>query len=189
MTKLLPLLALPLALGLTACGGNEPRFMVVAPTQSAPVKVRVSTVELREVILPAYSEDSQILAEDAKGGLVAVKGGVWADGSTTAITQELARSIDTRSSAAVAAEPWPLTDPADVRLEVRILRAVARADGQFQLTGQYALAAPEGAIRDSLERFDIATPLAGTAPGDIATAYGAALGQLSDAIIARLARR
>ena len=182
-------LILPLILTLAACGGDATRFLIEPAPVAAPVRLRVSSIELREVVLPGYAEDSQILAEGADGGLRPVKGAEWADGSAQAITAQLARSLDLRSTASVAAEPWPLTDPADVRLEVRIDRMVARANGRFQLSGQYAVASPDGRLRDRLERFDLASPMAGDGPAAIAAAYAGCLDQLSGRIIATLQGR
>lgn len=189
MTLLPKALTLPLILTLAACGGNATRFLIETAPAEAPVRLRVSSIELREVVLPAYAADSQILAESPEGGLRPVKGAEWADGSAQAVTAQLARSLDLRSTASVAAEPWPLTEPADVRLEVRIDRVAARADGRFQLSGQYAVAAPEGRVADRLERFAIDTPLADATPAAIAGAYSAALEALSGRILGTLARR
>lgn len=181
------LLALPLIAALAACA-DAPRYVLDTAPTAASVRLRVASVELREVVVPTYAEDSKILAEGADGGLKPVKG-EWADATARGVTSELARALDLRTSASIAAEPWPLSQPADVRLEVRIERLVARADGRFQLAGQYAVAAPDGQIRDFLDRFDIMVPLAGHSPAEIAQAYGTALGDLGGRIVARLARR
>lgn len=186
LTKAL-FLCLPLALA--ACSGaGTTRYLVESGTAEAPARLRVNTIEVRDVMLPAYGEETQILRETAEGGLRPLRGAQWADGSARAITAELARGLDLRSSASVAAEPWPLTDPADIRLEVRIERLVARADGQFQLSGQYAVASPDGRIRDFLERFEIVQPVDGEGAAPVAEAYGAALAELSRQITRRLAR-
>lgn len=192
----LKLLALLAAAALSACGGaNATRYLVetgaAASAPAAPIRLRVATIELREVVLPAYGEGSQILAEAPDGGLVPVRGGQWADGSARAITAELARSLDLRSTASVAAEPWPLAEPADIRLEVRIERLIARAGGDFQLGGQYVVASPDGRMREFMERFELTAPIPDETAGPraIAAAYGQALEQLSGLILTRLARR
>lgn len=182
-------LILPLFLTLAACGGDKARFLIETAPADAPIRVRVSTIELREVVLPAYAADSQILAEGADGGLRPVKGAEWADGSAQAITAQLARNLDLRSTASVAAEPWPLTEPADVRLDVRMDRMVARKDGRFELSGQYAIVSASGVVRDSLERFEITAPMADGSPAAIAAAYSATIADLGQRILRRLARR
>lgn len=189
MTHFSRLLPLSLTLLLAGCAAAPSRFLIETAPATAPIALRVSSIELRDVVLPAYAEDSQILQETADGGMRPIKGAEWADGTARGVTAELARSLDLRGSASVAAEPWPLTDPAQVRLEVRIDRMVARVDGSFLLSGQFAVAAPERQLRDSLERFAISVPLADNGPGAVAGAYAAALEQLSLQILRRLARR
>lgn len=195
MTLLRPTLVLSLSLLTAACGGEATRYLVTAdpvapPEAKAPVqrRLRVSTIELREVVLPAYGEDSQILLEGADGGLSPLKGSEWADGSARAITAELARSLDLGSTASVAAEPWPLSESADVRLEVRIERMVARKDGLFQLSGQFAISSLDGRWRDRLQRYDLRVALPEASPSAVAAAYGRALNMLSQEILSSLAR-
>lgn len=189
-----------LATVLSGCGalggGTATRYLVdTAPSAAAPapapVRLRVSTIELRDVVLPAHGEGTQILVEGADGGLTPIPGGQWADGSARGITTELARHLDLRGTATVAAEPWPLADPAQIRVEVRIERLLARADGRFQLSGQYAVSAPDGHLREFIERFDLLAPMPeGRAPAAaVAQSYGQALSLLGDQILARLARR
>ena len=102
---------LPLALLLlTACGGTDPRYLIdTAPAEvAAPVRLRVATLEVRDVSLPAYAEESQILLEGGDGALTPVKGAAWADEPVRAVTLLLADTIGRAGSATVAAEPWPL---------------------------------------------------------------------------------
>ncbi|MCC6001319.1 MAG: membrane integrity-associated transporter subunit PqiC [Pararhodobacter sp.] len=181
-------------LTLAACSAPPAtRYLIeAAPSaEQAPVRLRVRTIELRDISLPAYGEGSQILREGSAGVLMPIRGAEWADGSSTAITGELARRLDLRSSATVAAEPWPLADPADLRLEVRLSRVVARADGRFQLAGQFAVSAPEGQIRDFIEQIDISVPMSDDENDAraVAEAYGRALEDLAEVILARLTRR
>ncbi len=183
--RIAPVLAL--ALTLAGCG-KDSQFLVEATPPPREVGLRVGSLELREVSLPAYATAADILLEEPGGALRPIRKAVWADGSAKGVTAEMARSLDLRTTAEVAAEPWPLAEPADARLEVRIERIVARADGTFQLAGQYALASPDGRVREFIDRFDIRVPVAGDGPAAIATANGVAVGQLSDAIIARLRR-
>lgn len=178
---------LTLALLLSGCG-KDAQFLVESAAPAREVGLRVGSLELREVTLPAYASAADILLEDADGALRPIRRAVWADGSARGVTTEIARSLDLRTTADVAAEPWPLAEPADARLEVRIERIVARADGTFQLTGQYAVASPDGRVREFIERYDIRVPVAGDGPAAIAAANGVAVGQLADAIVARLRR-
>lgn len=174
----------------SACGsGNPTRYLVAeSAAPASPQRLSVSTVELRDVVLPAYGADAAILLEEPEGGLKALRGVEWADSSVEAVTAELARRLDGGGTAAVAAEPWPLSEPAQVRLEVRIGRVVAARDGRFLLEGQFAVASQSDVVRESLERFKIAVPMPAPEPGAIATAYGQALDELSTRILRRLSR-
>lgn len=180
------IMALPLSL--TACGGNSARYLLDAPSAEQRARVAVSTIEIREVTLPAYAGASEILLQGADGSLRPAAGAVWADDPVRALTLALARNLDDGTTATAAAEPWPLEEPADVRVEVRIERMVAQSDGQFRMTGQYAIAAPERAVRESINRFDILQPVTDATPGAVAQATGAAMLTLSRQIATRLRR-
>lgn len=176
------------ALILASCSSNPVRYLPDGAGVAAPVRIGARTIELRDVVLPAYGSETAILAEGADGGLKALSGVTWADSSAEGITAELARRLDLRTTAAVASEPWPLTDPADLRLEVRIARMIAGAAGDFRLEGQFAVAAPAGQRREFLERFAISVPLADQSAAAIARSWGQALDQLAGQIAQRLAR-
>lgn len=181
-------LPLVLAFGLAACGDNAARYLVEPAPTAAAVPLRLPTLEVRDVVLPAYAEGAQILQQDASGALRPIARSEWADGSSRAVTAALARSLDLQTTAAVAAEPWPLSDAPAGRLDVRIDRIVARADQTFQLSGQYAVASFQGNISEVLQRFDIRVPMAGDSPAAIAAAQGQALDQLAAQIVTRLRR-
>ncbi|WP_343117340.1 PqiC family protein [Ostreiculturibacter nitratireducens] len=180
--------ALFLVFTLAACGAPADRYLVEPSAPPEPIALRIASLEVGEVVVPAYAEASEILKESETGALEVVDSAEWADGSARAVTAALARSLDLRTRADVAAEPWPLTEPAAARLEVRIESVVARADGTFQLSGQFAVASPEGRIREFLDRFDISVALDGEGPAAIARANGRALDMLADQIALRLRR-
>ena len=176
-------------MALGACGsGPENRYLLEAPAAPTIVPVRISTVELRDVSLPSYATVSEILVQAPDGSVQRVSGAIWADDPVRAVTIALAAALDQGTTATVAAEPWPLQSRPAVRLDVRVARMLARNDGQFELSGQYAVAAPERAIRESVEPFSIMVPLADTSPASVAAAAGTSITQLSRDIAARLAR-
>jgi uncharacterized lipoprotein YmbA len=181
-TRFLAMIVVGLAAG---CGDNAVRYVVPAAAGAAqPAALRVSTLEVRDAVLPDYAEAPEILVQQADGGLAPVKKAIWGDGSARAVTATLVDSLAVRSRASVAAEPWPLSSPPDARLHVRISRMVAASDGRFALEGQFAIEAMEG--RESIRPFSVTVPLPDSSPGGIAAAKGQALGQLADLIVAAL---
>lgn len=178
-----------LGLLLAACGAdNSARYLVDAPAAEAARTVRVRSIEVRDMVLPAYAAALEIAQQDETGALRNLPDTLWADEPVRGMTAALARSLDLGSSATVAAEPWPLDTPADVQLIVRVERMVAGSDGIFVLSGQYAIAAPDGAVRERLERFDIRVPLAAADAPTIAAATGQAVAAIAADIIGTLAR-
>lgn len=178
-----------LTLTLSACGSDD---LFLIPTAPAPVteQVRVSarSIEVRDVVLPSYASDVDILVQDADGALRPLGGALWADDPQLGITQALARRLDLGTTATAAAEPWPLYDGPDRSIQVTIDRMVARADGQFELGGQFAVLSQSGAAREYLRRFDILHPLVGTEPEQVAVTVGLALSTLADQIAQSLSR-
>jgi uncharacterized lipoprotein YmbA len=171
------------------CGsGNEARFLIDPPAATASVPVRVSTIELREVSLPAYAAAVEIAQQEDTGALRNLPDTLWADDPVRGITTALALALDQTTSATAAAEPWPLDEPAQARIEVRVERMFAAADGQFRFAGQYAIASPDGVIRERVRRLDIAIPIASEGAVGIADASGLAISGLAAEIASELRR-
>ncbi len=175
-------------LTLAACGDNKARFIISPPETASQTRVRVASIEVRDVSLPAYATGTEIVVEDDDGALRPVRRAIWADDPPRAVTGALAASLDRKSTAIVAAEPWPLTESPDVQLSVRVDQMVARTDGTFRLSGQFALSSPSGATRDRLDRFSISVPLPDTEPASVAVAAGNAIDGLADAVLGQLKR-
>lgn len=179
--------ALALSLLIAACG-SDTQYLVAPVGAEQQVALRVRSVELRDVVLPEYAEAPEILQQGADGGLRPIRGAVWGDGSARAVTGRLAASLAARTTARVAAEPWPLEGYPEAAVSVRIDRIVARADAQFEISGQFAIAAPERPGLETLQRFAVVVPVVGAGPGAIAQAKGAALDAIAAQIAGRLAR-
>ncbi|WP_434290051.1 PqiC family protein [Celeribacter sp. SCSIO 80788] len=186
MTRLLPLLLLSLA----ACGDTDPRYLMAsAPvTEVSRVSLRVATLEIRQVTLPAYANDDLILREGADGALTPIEGALWADTPARAMPQLLADRLSATTTAQVAAEPWPLAQPAQVEVDVRVSQMASRADGKLHLAGQFAVSSFDQVVRERIVPFAIAVPLAADTPAGIAAASGRAVDQLAGQIAASLAR-
>lgn len=175
-------------LAATGCTDNSARFLIETPEAAPAVRVRVATVELRNVSLPGYASSLEIARQQPDGTLRNLPKSVWADDPVRGVTLALARSLDEASTATVAAEPWPLDEPAQVQVDVRIERMLARADGVFDFAGQYAVASRDGVIRERLQRFAIERPMTGADPAAIAAASGTAIAALAAEIARTLAR-
>lgn len=175
-------------LALAACGDNKARFVIDTSAAPSQTRLNVASIEVRDVSLPAYASASEIVVEQADGALKPVAKSLWADDPVRGVTGALARSLATKSTATVSAEPWPLADGPAVRLEVRVDRMVAGADGIFRLTGQFALSSPQGQLRDSLTRFAVAVPLADASAGAVARSTGQAIDALADEVMRKLRR-
>ena len=104
---------------------------------------------------------------------------LWADDPVRGVTTALVADLGDRTTATVVAEPWPLTEPAQVRLDVRVSQIFTRADGRFALSGQFAVASPDEVIREFVRRFDIRVPLQGEGSAAIARAQSTAIGELA----------
>lgn len=179
------LFALALITTLAACGGNSDLYLIGSDAPQAKVRVSTPSVEVKEVTLPAYAAASEIAFQTPEGALKTAKGVLWAEDPRAAVTRIVAEQLDAGTTAQVAAEPWPLLDSAETTLNIRVDRMVARADAQFELSGQYAISSFSGG-RDKLRRFSILQPITDTEPATIAAATGAALGQLSQEIAQEL---
>lgn len=179
---------LMLALPLAACGGSESaRYLIDAPAGAmSATRVSVRTVELRDVSLPSHASGSDILVRNESGALTALGDAVWADDPERAVTGTLAQLLDERSSATVAAEPWPLLDGPSARLDVRIDKMLANASGVFEITGQAAVSAVDGRPRERVERFSVVVPLADVTATSVTDAQGRALAVLADELIGML---
>ncbi|WP_435256532.1 PqiC family protein [Thioclava sp. FR2] len=169
---------------LAACGGNENLYLIGTESGASEVRVSTRSIEVKEVTLPAYAAASEIAFQTEDGALKTVKGALWAEEPRAAVTRIIAERLDIDTTANAAAEPWPLLDGPDTTVTVRIDRMVARADQQFELSGQFATSSMNG--RDRLRRFTILQPISDSAPGTIATATGAALAQLARDIASAL---
>jgi uncharacterized lipoprotein YmbA len=169
----------PIALLAACAGGNEPRYLISSAPGEKVANLRGRSIEVRLVSLPTYAAASEIVTEGEGGALLALANAQWADDPARGITGALARGLSERTGAAAAAEPWPLSTGPDARLDVRVDQVYARADGMFELTGQFAVSSPEGTQREFVKRFEIQTPVDGEGPAATADALANALAELS----------
>lgn len=146
---------------LSACSGVSKNEMhLLKPSQEqGGLSNKLGRVEVMLVALPDYAVASEMTVQDDQGVLRAQKRQLWADKPVNAITQLLANEISEQSKATAIVEPWPLSVPADRRLEVRIADIFAGNDGQFHLTGRYFVSPTGSEGSDTVRGFDITVPL------------------------------
>ncbi len=172
------LILLPLLLA--ACSSTEGplRFPVTVPDATDRIGVSFRAIEVREAALPLYAELEEIYVQGADGALHSDTEILWADTPRRTVTQGLVGALSRLTTARVAAEPWPLQDLPDARLEVRFDQLLAQADGAFLAAGQYYVAALEGG-RDRSGSFTVSVPYDPTGPGAIAAAKGVAIDRIA----------
>lgn len=181
MTTRIPVALLLGTLVLTACSNPEKtgRFLIDPPGSAARLPNRLGTAELKDVSLPAYASDQEVMWQTADGAVRSNPDNLWADNPQRAFTLSLARAISEASGATVIGEPWPLAEPAQRVLEVRVEKALAQADGSYRLNGRYFVSDAASGGTNHARSFDIAVPLAAEEPQAIAAALSQAIGQLA----------
>lgn len=175
-----------LLLAMAGCSNPEKtgRFLIDPPASGAQVPNRLGTAELKDVSLPEYASGQEVAWQTADGAVRSNPDNLWADNPQRGFTLALARAISDISGATVIGEPWPLAEPPQRRLEVRVEKALAQADGVFRLTGRYFVS-DEGygtGGANHARSFDISVPLASDQPGAVAQALSQAIGQLAGQI-------
>ena len=178
-------LLLPAVLLLAACGTDPTLFATPEVAPSQRIGIAFGTVEVRDVTLPLYAENEEIVVEGAGGALTPLKGASWADDPSRAVTLELSEALASLTGARVAAEPWPYDSFPAAFVAVRVSRFAAGADGQFRISGQWHAGGRDGE-RERSGRFAVA------ASYDLdggASAIAAARGRAVNDLAAEIARQ
>ena len=192
-------------LALSACTSG-PQYLVETAPSTLRVQSRVSTVLVRTVSLPSYAEDEKIAIEAEDGTVRDSNFGLWADEPERAATLKITRNLNTMTNAKVAPEPWPLPEPPQGVVDIRVETFIATNTGSFRISGQYFMGSeipeplvdPEdfekapkvlpAPLPDKARLFDIDIPMQASTPAAVAAAQSAALTALSEAIARDLAR-
>jgi uncharacterized lipoprotein YmbA len=174
-----------LAIGLLmSCTGTTDRYVVTSPQATERQRIAYRSVEIRDVSLPAYAADDEIVRSAADGRLIS-DSALWADTPDRSVALELSRHLSQITGARIASSPWPFETLPDARLDVRFETFVASADGQYRASGQYFVAVGDGRP-ERAGLFDLSVPFdpeAGT------EAVATARGQLVLDLAGELARR
>lgn len=184
MTKRISAALILATLALSACSNPEKtgRFLIDPPNSGVQVANRLGTAELKDVSLPTYASDQELMWQTADGAVRSTPDNLWADNPQRAFTLALARAISDQSGATVIGEPWPLAEPPQRVLEVRVEKALAQADGTYRLTGRYFVSDARSGGANHARSFDISVPLASEGPSAIAAALSQAITQLAQQI-------
>ncbi|RDD96566.1 hypothetical protein DTW92_12015 [Paracoccus pantotrophus] len=166
-------------LGACSNGEKTARYLIDPPMTGERVPDRLGTAELKDVSLPEYASGGEVSWQTGDGAVRSNTKQLWADDPQRAFTLTLARSISELSGATVIAEPWPLAEPPRRRLEVRVEKALAQADGSYRLTGRYFVADEGAGGANQARGFDISVPLADQNPAAIARAQSQAIARLA----------
>ena len=168
-------------LGLSACSNPEKtaRYLIDPPTTGEQVPNRLGSAELKDVSLPEYASGQEVAFQTADGAVRSNPRNLWADNPERAFTLSLARAISDASGATVIGEPWPLAEPPQRVLEVRVEKALAQAHGIYRLQGRYFVSDDGSGGANHARGFDISVPMADTGPGASAAAASSALALLA----------
>ncbi len=173
---------------LVACSGTTTRIAYPPVTSDLKLRALVGSALVQTVSLPAYAAAEELAVETAPGVITSTGELLWADLPDRAVTLKIASHLDEILSATVGPEPWPFPGLPDVNIDIRVSDMVARADGQFHLSGQFYVGGDGIDFRNSSTPFDIAIPLASTEPAAVADAQAQALLRLSESIARKLGR-
>ncbi|MDB2551566.1 MAG: PqiC family protein [Paracoccus sp. (in: a-proteobacteria)] len=176
-----PLIAALGLLALAACSNPEKtaRYLIDPPATGDMVANRLGTAELKDVSLPEYASGQEVSWQTPDGAVRSTPDDLWADSPQRAFTLSLARAISDVSGATVIGEPWPLAQPPQRVLEVRVEKALAQANNIYRLSGRYFVSDEGSGGSNQARSFDISVPMAGEQPAAVAAAVSQAIALLA----------
>lgn len=178
-------LATALAVALLAgCSNPEKtaRFLIDPPAINGQVANRLGTAELKDVSLPEYASGQEVAFQTADGAVRSTPDNLWADNPQRAFTLSLARAISDVSGATVIGEPWPLAEPPQRGLEVRVEKALAQSNNIYRLSGRYFVSNEGSGGSNHARSFDISVPMSSNSPAAAAAASSQAITILAQQI-------
>ena len=163
---------------LMGCTNSVTLYTSPQTTVTERIPSRYKSVEVLNVSLPTHASGENLLVASTDAILVTGEK-VWADDPTREITLSLARSLTEITGARVAPQPWPFDTIAEARVDVRVERLFL-ANGALVMSGQYFVAALDGAGTDRASLFDLSRPLSPDADlPEIITARSSMLAELA----------
>ncbi|MFK7870245.1 MAG: membrane integrity-associated transporter subunit PqiC [Roseobacter sp.] len=167
-----------LAFVLGGCATNSDLFAVTPPVIEDRQRIAYTSLEIRDISLPAYAAADEIARLGPDGAVGSDGSALWADTPDRAISLELVRLLTQITGARVASAPWPLETAPQARLEIRFEALLALPDGRYQARGQYFVSSLERRERAGL--FDLTVPYDLEAgPAALARARGQVIADLA----------
>jgi uncharacterized lipoprotein YmbA len=169
---------------LAGCSNPEKtaRFLIDPPAISGQVANNLGTAELKDVSLPEYASGQEVAFQTADGAVRSTPDNLWADNPQRAFTLSLARAISDVSGATVIGEPWPLAEPPQRMLEVRVEKALAQSNNIYRLSGRYFVSNEGSGGTNHARSFDISVPMSSNSPAAAAAASSQAITILAQQI-------
>lgn len=182
------LMIMALAVALAGCSAPTNRLALMPQSSTLELRPLVGSAMVRTVSLPAYAAAEEVARETQDGLIGADADVLWADDPQRAATLVLTSTLSDILNIDVGPEPWPFIRLPDVAIDVRVARILARADGQFDLAGQFFVGGDGIDFRNTATDFAITVPMSDQSLGSIAAAQSFALVQLAEAIARQLGR-
>ncbi|QPH52220.1 PqiC family protein [Pontivivens ytuae] len=157
---------------LAGCGGAPDTLLLLEPAGAVtPLSSPVRSIEVREMSLPYYAEREEVAIRAGDGSVVVSDQVLWADLPSRALTLRVVETLGrVLPEADVAAEPWPLLSPPDLRVEVQVASLIGTPGGALELAGQYFIVSDgRGSVEEAVT-FAISEEVRGDSLADVAAA-------------------
>ncbi len=183
--------AVSLGLALAGCASPDPKLYTLAPTDPAGVPgaaaLPAPVVELHRVDIPGYADRPEIVRSAANFRVHLAHNERWSEPLGDLVQSVLTADLQRRLPGAVVySDTGAIQAPATRIVAVEIARLEADGAGQVVLEAQFSVTgAQEGgpAVTRSVR---LTAPITSDGTADYAAALSTALGELADAIVARV---
>lgn len=173
---------------LAACSANPNLYLLESAPTGDQLRTVATLIEVTQIDLPQYVQANELLLRGEDGVVRTQKNDLWADAPDRALTEVLARALDERLSADVAADPWPFDVPADLRVSVKVQQMIGTTGQDLRFSGQYFLGATSIGDLTIANRFDFSIPLTDGSLQVLSFAHTQAISRLADQIAIRISK-
>lgn len=173
---------------LASCSANPNLYLLESAPTGDQLRTVATLIEVTQIDLPQYVQANELLLRGEDGVVRTQKNDLWADAPDRALTEVLARALDERLSADVAADPWPFDVPADLRVSVKVQQMIGTTGQDLRFSGQYFLGATSIGDLTIANRFDFSIPLTDGSLQVLSFAHTQAISRLADQIAIRISK-